>query len=236
MTISIVIPALNERESLPATARAARAAFPDARIVVADGGSADGTREWVVSQSDLQMIDCPVRGRGPQMNAGAAQAGGDVLLFLHADCLLPADARRAVEAALADPRVVGGCFGVRFTETRPRSLPFTAALINAQSRLRRRATGDQGIFVRRGAWDQCGEYKLWPLFEDIDFVTRLKRVGDFRVVREKVTISARRWLEFGVGRTSLLMVALWIAYRLGVSPVRLKRWFSDIRPHLTRKP
>lgn len=241
--VSIIIPVLNERENLPATLAAAKTAFPEAEIIIVDGGSTDGTREWLRGQAGdgrrLRALESPVRGRGPQMNAGGAAATGFILLFLHADCLLPPDAPARIAAALESSGVAGGAFCVRFAETTPRSLPVTAALINAHARLRQAATGDQAIFARRRDWEILGGYQDWPLFEDVDFVTRLKRErGRFVIVPSAVTISARRWQEFGIGKTSLLMCALWVGYHLGISPFRLKRWFTDVRPHLTprKKP
>ncbi len=238
--ISVVIPALNERENLPRAVAAARAAFPAGEIIVVDGGSGDGTAEWVQQNPDLKFVASPIRGRGTQMNAGAARvnAGVDALLFLHADCLLPPDALKRIVNATAAPQIAGGCFPVRFAETTPASLPVTAALINFQSRIRRAATGDQAIWVRSEVLEELGGYRDWPLFEDIEFVDRLKRQrgrDSFRVLPgNAVTISARRWLEFGVARASLWMCLLWLGYKLGMSPFRLSQWFRDVRPHLKR--
>jgi rSAM/selenodomain-associated transferase 2 len=240
MKVSVVIPALNERENLPRAVAAVRAALPGAAIVVVDGGSHDGTPDWVRRSAGVRLIVSPTRGRGPQMNAGAAAPPPecDVLVFLHADTLLPPDAGERIADALRDPGTAGGCFAVRFAETTPASLPLTAALINLQSRVRRAATGDQAIWVRRDRWEALGGFRAWPLFEDIEFVDRLKRrFGRCAFVvlpGAAVAISARRWQEFGVARTSLWMCLLWIGYKAGISPVRLKRLFTDVRPHLKR--
>jgi hypothetical protein len=174
------------------------------------------------------------------MNAGAAAADetNNVLLFIHADCLVPADALLRIANAVSNPAHAGGCFQVRFAESYSASLSFTATLINLQSRLRRSATGDQAIWVRRSVWAALGGYKAWPLFEDIEFVDRLKkRFGRNAFVilpGNAVTISARRWREFGVFRTSLWMVLLWLGYKIGISPFRLKQWFADVRPRVKR--
>ena len=218
----MIIPALNERESLP---NATCSAVGAREILVVDGGSTDGTREWAASQPGVVLLDAP-RGRGPQLAAGTRAATGDILLFLHADCQLPPGALDAVRQSQAS----GGCFRVRFAETRPFSLTLTAWFINAHSALTRTATGDQAIWVRREVHDALGGFTPWPLFEDVDFVDRLRRQGRFDVLPLAITISARRWLAWGVGRTNLLMILLWIGYRLGVSPEKLKKWFHDVRP------
>ncbi len=229
MTVTVVIPALNERAGLPDTVAQAQAALPAAQIVVADGGSTDGMRDWALAHPTLMLTDAP-RGRGPQMNAGAEKASGDVLLFLHADCLLPNDAEVQIGAALADPATVGGAFGVCFAESCKASLHRLARLINFRSRLVSEATGDQAIFVRRAAFEAAGGFPAWPLFEDMALVSRLKCQGRFRIVPTAVTISPRRWEAHGVWRTSLLMCLLYVGYKVGVSPKTLKRWFVDVRP------
>jgi rSAM/selenodomain-associated transferase 2 len=224
--VTVVIPTLNERENLPRAVVSAAAAD---EIIVADGGSDDDTREWARAQPGVRVVEAP-RGRGAQLAAGARIATGDVLLFLHADCRLPGDAWDRIAAALADPRTVGGCFLVRFAETEPRSLAWTALAISLHSRFTKTATGDQAVFVRRAVYDAMEGFAPWPLFEDVNFVARLRRRGRFVVLPQSVTISARRWQTLGVGRTNLRMVLLWCGYRLGVPPAALKRWFADIRP------
>lgn len=229
MTVSVIIPALNERGGLPDTVARVQACLPEAQIVVADSGSTDGMREWILERPTLLLTDAP-RGRGPQMNAGAAAADRDVLLFLHADCLLPAEAGAQLAAVLSDPATVGGAFRVRFPEASAPSLHRLARLINFRSRLVSEATGDQAIFMRRTAFEAAGGFPEWPLFEDMALVTKLKRQGRFRVLPAAVTISPRRWEAHGVWRASLLMCLLYVGYKLGVSPKTLKRWFADVRP------
>ncbi len=229
MTLTVIIPALNERVGLPGTVAQVQASLPGAEIVVADGGSTDGTRDWISEHPALHLADAP-RGRGPQMNAGAQAATGDVLLFLHADCLLPGDAAAQIFTALTNPATVGGAFGVRFPENCDLSLHRLARLINFRSRLASEATGDQAIFVRRTAFEAAGGFPEWPLFEDMALVSKLKRQGRFRIVHAAVTISPRRWQAHGVWRASLLMCLLYVGYKVGVAPKTLKQWFVDVRP------
>jgi rSAM/selenodomain-associated transferase 2 len=226
---SVIIPTLNERETLPQTLRALTEHQWVHEVIVADGGSTDGTREWLASQHFARVVDSAA-GKGNQINRGALAASGDVLLILHADCQLPTDAGERIGSALRSPEVAGGCFEVRFNASRPRSLKLVATGINLRCRLTKAATGDQGIFVRRSVFEQVGGCPDWPLFEDVDLVRRIKNAGRFVVLPLQLLVSPRRHLARGVFRTVLLIYALRVAFWLGVSPFRLKKWFDDSRP------
>lgn len=227
MKLSLIIPVLNERHYLP-TMLATVTNLGLHEVIVVDGGSTDGSREYLSKQQNALVIDAE-RGRGTQLNAGARIATGEVLVFLHCDCLLPTDGPQRIVQALANEQVVGGCFLVRFNKQKERSLRLVAWGINGRTRLTRTATGDQAIFVRRAVYEDIGGFAAWPLFEDIDLVARVKRRGRFVVLPVSVTISARRWITHGVWRTTLIMYALRFGYYAGISPFRLKGWFKDIR-------
>lgn len=238
MRISVVIPALDEVVDLPATVESLRAHRPPpCEVIVADGGSTDGTREWLDEQQGdgwLRAVDAG-RGRGNQMNAGAILAAGDVLLFLHADATLPEGALERVAGALEDDRVRGGAFTIRFKREAgsPMSMPVIARGINFRTWVTSTATGDQAIFVRREDFEALGGYEPWPLFEDVDLVTRIRRRGKFRILMGPVTISDRRYRTFGPWRTAVLMWWLRALYLRGVPAEELKRRFVDVR--LSRK-
>ncbi len=225
MTVSVIVPTLNEEGALAATLKRARQPGVH-EIIVADGGSTDATRAIAVPLADL-VLAAP-RGRAAQMNAGAARATGDVLLFLHADTWLPDGFAEAVTVACAQNGVVGGRFDV---ELSPSSflLWLTGALINRRSRLTRIATGDQAIFVRREVFDRLGGYPEIPLMEDIELTRRMKRAGRVACLRDRVTTSARRWQQHGVVRTILLMWTLRALYFFGASPARLHRIYYGSR-------
>lgn len=226
--VSIVIPVLNEEDQITGTLGALEE-MRASEVIVADGGSSDRTVELVRSESRARVIESGAANRGRQMNAGAAAASGDVLLFLHADARLPAGAIEAVKEALGDSRVIGGCFQLRFPVGSGGSLGAVAWGINLRTRLFRTATGDQAIFVRSEDFRQMGGYEPLPLMEDIEFFTRMKRRGRVAILSEKVEISPRRWIRHGVWRTVLLMYALRFGYWLGFSPASLKRYFLDVR-------
>ncbi len=234
MELSIIIPVLNELENLPITIAHLQAGLPKSEIIVVDGGSRDGTREWLAKQTDLAVLDAE-RGRGCQMRVGASQATGNVLLFLHADCTLPANAYDCIKQVLQNPAVIGGAFVIQFAEAFPRSLPLIAKGINARTRVTKTATGDQGIFVRRKVYESVGGFEGWPLFEDVNLVSKVKQHGKFVIIREPIVISGRRYIANGPWLTTFLMYALRIGYWAGIHPNRLYQWFADIRPHLQKR-
>lgn len=223
MKLTIVVPALDEADNLARLLPDLAGACPGAEIVVVDGGSRDGTAEVVARQPGVRLL-ASARGRARQMNHGAGAAGGDALLFLHADTRLPGGAATAIERALAEPGVVGGRFDVRFDSPR-RMLRMVAWFMNVRSRLSGICTGDQAIFVRRADFEAAGGYPDIALMEDIELSRRLKRRGRLRALRLRVTTSARKWEREGPLRTIGLMWALRFLYFCGVAPARLHRWY-----------
>lgn len=235
MPISVVIPVLNEERLLPTTLRhTASLGFHE--LIVVDGGSRDHTRDIVAKFSTEQVEGQRPRvsllageaGRARQMNVGAAACSGDILLFLHADTLLPREARAAIEEALADPVCIGGRFDVRFDREKGVSR-LISRLMNVRSRWTGIATGDQAIFIRRQAFDQLGGFPDIPLMEDVEFSRCLKRVGRIAALRAQVITSFRRWEAQGPWRTILLMWAFRFLYWAGVSPHRLVQFYRDER-------
>lgn len=220
--LSIIIPAIDEAErlatTLPSLARLRRAGH---EVVVVDGGSRDDTRRRAGPLADRVLIaGC---GRARQMNAGAAAASGDVLLFLHADSLLPGDA----EAAIARAMTVScwGRFDVRLWG-REWPLRIIEAFMNLRSRVTGIATGDQAIFVERETFRTIGGYPDIPLMEDIAISRRLKAVARPACLRQRVVTSARRWRANGIARTVFLMWRLRLAFALGADPRQLARRYE----------
>lgn len=219
MRLSIVIPTLNEAAGVVGALEALqplRAAGHE--VVVIDGGSDDGTPDLAAPLAD-RVANAP-RGRAAQMNAGARIAGGDVLLFLHADTRLPARADRVVLDGLAGSGRAWGRFDVRIDGRHP-LLRLVSALMNGRSRWTGIATGDQAVFVRRDAFAAVGGFPPVPLMEDVALSAALKRVSRPLCLHERVTTSGRRWESHGVVRTIVLMWWLRMRYFLGTSPERL---------------
>jgi rSAM/selenodomain-associated transferase 2 len=225
MRVSVIIPVLNEVKAI-GPALAALTALKPHEIIVVDGGSGDRTRAVCARSSAKVLMTGP--GRARQMNRGALEATGDVLLFLHADTRLPASAFRDIESALSDPRYLGGRFDVELDSDRW-LLKAVGFMISLRSRLSKVGTGDQAIFVRRESLAKLGGFPDLPLMEDVAFCLMLKRAGEVACLRSKVVTSARRWEVDGVWRTIFKMWTLKLLYLAGVPPARLKRFYADTR-------
>jgi len=224
--VSIIIPAYNEERALPHTLRELFGQSGHYEVIVVDGGSSDDTLARARVRADL-LLTAPC-GRALQMNAGAAHARGDILLFLHADTRLPDGFADALSTACGDSAVVGGRFDVNL-EPSSLLIRLTGELINRRSRLTRISTGDQAIFIRRDVFERLGGYADIPLMEDIELSRRMKHAGRIACLRQQVTTSARRWQKNGVVRTILLMWSLRALYFFGVSPARLQRVYANTR-------
>jgi rSAM/selenodomain-associated transferase 2 len=230
--LSVVIPALNEARALPGTLARARRACPGAQILVVDGGSDDGTAD-VARTAGCVVIDAP-RGRGRQQNAGASVASGGVLLFCHADTLLPDGTADAISRALADDaHVVGGNFRLAFDPPSPLNRLF-AAVYNARARRRRHFYGDSCLWVRRDVFEAMGGFREGMLMEDWEFVQRLtercgKRGERTVLLPLVVTTSARRFSGRRRWRYLWLWAKLHYLHARGVSGDRLAALYPDVR-------
>lgn len=217
--ISIIIPVLNDANELEAALNHLQPLRAQGHeVLVADGGSRDGSVGVARKLADRVVMSGP--GRAQQMNAGAEHASHDVLLFLHADSRLPADADQQVRSALQAQQQMWGRFDVRLSSTR---LVFRLieAAINWRSALSGIATGDQAIFVTRQLFEKVGTYDGLPLMEDVALSKKLRRHARPRRVRAQVQSSSRKWERDGILRTILLMWRLRAAYFFGVHPDKL---------------
>lgn len=222
--ISVVVPALDEAAEIAATLSAlAPLRGRGHEVIVVDGGSTDGTPELAAPLADRVVRSA--RGRAAQQNAGAREARGGVLLFLHADTRLAEGADRAVLEGLRRSGRGWGRFDVRLSGGHP-ALRVVERMISLRSRATGIATGDQAIFVRREWFEAAGGFPEIPLMEDVALSRALKRRGRPLCLRESVVTSSRRWEERGIARTILLMWRLRLAYALGADPERLARKYG----------
>lgn len=218
-SIAVVIPALNEAANLERLLESLeREGFHT--LIVVDGGSKDESAD-IAGRAGAIVIRS-ARGRGRQMNAGAAHASSPVLLFLHADTRLPSGAGALIEDALRDPDVVGGCFRLSF-DRRSALLRFYASMTRFETALT--TFGDQAYFVRASVFDGIGGYREWPLLEDVQLRRDLRQRGRFVKLPSPVVTSARRFNREGTVRRQLLNGLVLLLFYCGISAERLARWY-----------
>ncbi len=230
MKISIIIPVLNEEKALPETLQNIAECAPGCEVLIVDGGSADSTRAIVKDFTGfpIVLLESP-KGRGTQMNVGAKQAEGDILLFLHADTHLPPDTPALIERALRDTATLGGFFQIAFVPHSPLA-DFYARCYNVRSHFRI-FYGDACLFVRREVFERLGGYQAALLMEDFELVLRLRRAGRLAYIREgAVRSSSRRFSTTSVG-VKMLFVWFWlhILMACGVSQEKLARFYPEKR-------
>ena len=222
--ISVVIPTL---DSAPTLGPAIRSAPRGAEVIVVDGGSADETAK-AAARAGARFLSAP-RGRASQLNRGAATAAGEFLLFLHADCRLPADAGEQVRAVLASPGVAGGWFPLRI-EAAGALLRLGARGSNLRARGLQLPYGDQAIFTARDTFRQAGGFPEEPIMEDAGFARRLRRLGRLAPAASAVTTGASHWERLGPVPTAILDYLTLGAWLAGLPP----RWIAPVYYPLQR--
>ncbi len=222
-SISIIIPVLNEVNTIAQTISTAQTG-KEIEIIVVDGGSNDGTVE-VVKSLDIKLISS-LPGRSIQMNFGAEVATGNILLFLHGDTFLPLKFDELLKEILAKPNIIAGAFelGIR---GRKRSLRIVEKMVNWRSRFWQIPYGDQGIFLSAKVFAEVGGFPEIPIMEDFELIRKLRKRGAIGIVLKPVLTSGRRWQKLGIFKTTLINQVIIIAYLLGVSPKRLAQWYRS---------
>jgi len=221
--ITVIVPTLNEAAALGRTLERARGA-DGIEIIVADGGSQDTTRE-IAAQAGATVL-VTAGGRVAQQNAGAAVAGGRLLLFLHADTHLPDGYADLIRRALDRPGTVAGAFRFR-TDCSGAAMRLVEWGANIRSTVLHWPYGDQGLFMEKRVFDELGGFSPLPIMEDYELVSRLRRRGRVVTLNEAATTSARRWQRLGALRTTLRNLAMIAGFHAGVSPQRLARFYRN---------
>lgn len=223
--LSIIIPTLNEEMTLGNSLDFIPVS-PSLEIIVVDGGSGDRTREIASIWTSHVYVTDP--GRARQMNLGAQKAQGEVLLFLHADSIFPAEGPDVILQVMRNPAVIGGSFHLDINASGwgYRLIAFGA---NLRTRLLKIPYGDQGIFIRKKVFDQMGGFQEIPLMEDLDLVRRMKKEGQIRILPQRILTSSRRWEKEGLLYTTLRNWTLVLLYSVGVPPNKLYKWYQHIR-------
>ena len=219
--ISIIIPTLNEAGNIKKAITTTQS-NTNIEVIIVDGGSKDDTIEIAKSLGIKVISSSP--GRAVQMNTGAVAASGEILLFLHADTCLPTGFDDMVRKALRQPGTVAGAFKLRI-DASLLSLRWVEWGINVRSHFYQMPYGDQAIFLTKEVFHEIGGFPELLIMEDFELMRRLKRTGRIVIIPTPVVTSARRWLQKGVFKTTLLNQIVIIAYLLGVSPERICRWY-----------
>ena len=218
----MIIPVLNDTDALTALLGQLRVQQPAPLEVIVVDGAAHADVAQACATAGARYLTAPA-GRGQQLRAGAAQARGNVLWFLHADALLPANATAAIQDAVAQG-AKAGYFEFRFSGART----WTKRVIEIFVRWRCRVAtvyGDQGLFARREAYESTPGFAATPLFEEVPLVRALRRAGRFAALAAAIEVDCRRWERRGFWRQTLINRLLALGYALGISPQRLARWY-----------
>ncbi|ABA21973.1 Glycosyl transferase, family 2 [Trichormus variabilis ATCC 29413] len=221
--ISIIIPTLNEAGNIQQTIATTQPSV-NIEVIVVDGGSQDGT--VAIAQSLGVKVISSSPGRAVQMNTGAALATGEILLFLHADTLLPVGFDEMIRTALQQPGVVAGAFALRI-DADLAGLRWVEKGVYWRSCFLQMPYGDQAIFITKSIFEEVGGFPELPIMEDFELIRRLKGVGKITLIPVSVATSARRWLQRGVFKTTLINQVVIIAYLLGVAPAQLRNWYRQ---------
>lgn len=226
-TFSVVIPTLNEAETLRRCIHGVRKQHHDAEIIVVDGGSKDDTVAIARAENVTVLTSCP--GRGMQCNVGASRASGDILVFLHADTLLPETGFDTLRRAFENPEVTLGMFRLGFDVPHwiLKAYTFFTRFDSVFTKF-----GDQCIVVRASFFRECGGFPDWPLFEDVQFLRKARRKAKVHCFQAAVITSARRFLANGIIRQQVVNACLLFLFLLGASPHRLARSYAENAPKL----
>jgi rSAM/selenodomain-associated transferase 2 len=220
MMISVIIPALNEEQTIGKCIAWIKEDHASTELIVADGGSIDRTRDIISDYPDVALVKSE-KGRGMQMNSGAAKARGDILLFLHADTRLASGWYKAIETMLlSNTNTVGGAFTFKVDHS-ARRYRILETMVRLRCRLFRLPYGDQAIFIRREAFEKISGYTAIPLMEDVKLVSEMKKLGNIMILDHSAYTDSRRWERKGIIKTSVSNLLTLLMYKLGVSPNKL---------------
>jgi rSAM/selenodomain-associated transferase 2 len=221
--ISVIIPTLNEAAYIGKCIEAIRREDDRIEIIVADGGSIDNTKEIAAGYKKVINVDSE-KGRGLQMNMGAAASSCDMLLFLHADTTIESGWSQSILSALDDPSVIGGAFTFAVND-HSWKYRLVEAWVKMRCNLFNLPYGDQAVFIKKSTFEMISGYRNIPLMEDVDLIDRMKKAGRISILDKKAFTSERRWKKKGLIKTAAINQITMLLYKLGVSHDRLSRFY-----------
>jgi len=223
MLISIIIPTYNEEKHIETLLSSITSkAYQNIEIIVVDGGSKDRTIELVEQFMQVKLVYSS-KGRAIQLNNGAANSKGNVLFFLHADSQLPHHWKAKIMAALVDPSCLAGTFYLKFDQS-----GFWYRVYSYFSKLNYTffTYGDQGLFIRKEAFEHIGCYPLVPIMEDYEMIKNIKKIGALTKLNAPIITSARKFTKNGVLLQQLKNIAIVLLYQFGLAPEKLAKWYN----------
>lgn len=225
-TLSIIVPALNEASNIGNTI-SRLLTIPDCEIIIVDGQSSDDTVS-IAREYNCSVLISP-KGRGKQMNHGAKKATGDILLFLHADTVLPENISSDIlRKSLNEPKTVAGSFLLKI-DSHSLWLKIISFTINIRTRFFQLPYGDQALFLHRNTFETVGGFPDIEIMEDFVFVRNIKKNGKIALIKKYVLTSDRRWKNLGIIQTTLINQIIVVGYYLGISPTRLSIWYKRLK-------
>lgn len=225
-TLSIIIPVLNEAVNIEKCLSQFQNLF-DAEIIFVDGGSKDNTVE-LIEKNGFKVIKSPVKMRSFQMNLGAKNAQGDILLFLHGDSILPPNYFLLINNIFQQENTIAGAFCLKIDDNN-KVFRLLELMVNMRSHFLSLPYGDQGIFIKKSIFQEMGGFTELAIMEDFELIKRLQKLGQIRIVSERIITSARRWQKLGIVKTTIINQLIIIGYYLRIEPQKLANFYRQIK-------